>query len=182
MGDQTPLYIDFNTPKTPPKNTPNKSPQHHKPINKNKKIPQNHSPHQRPRASIDYVPLPASLLERLAAEQEYINSKNPKPPNQNYLRKNFEFVKNTVVERLKNNRLIKVLKDNRLTKALRTKLGKQEPNFEISGSTPPDQRKGYTTIGGKSRKNKKPIKKQSNGLKIMPKPPSKPKKVKSIPR
>jgi hypothetical protein len=150
------------------------SPQHQKPIQMNKNLPQNHSPHQRPRASIDYVPLPASLLERLAAEQEFMNAKNPKPPTQHYLTKNLEFVKNTIVEGLKNKRLT----NNRLTKAWKKYLGKQEPNFEISGSTPPDQRKGYA-VGGKTLKNKKPIKKPSNGLKIMPKPPSKPKKVKA---
>ena len=178
MGDQTPLYINFNTPKTPPKNIPNKSPQHHKPINVVKILPQNHSLHPKPRASIDDVPLSSSYLERLAAEQEYINAKNPKPPNQNFLRKNLEFVKNTVVEGLKNNRLTKALKDNRLTKALRTQLGKQETKFKISGSTPPDHPNEYK-VGGKTRKNKNPIKKPSNGLKIMPKQPSKPKKIKA---
>lgn len=169
MGDQTPLYINFNTPKTPPKNIPNKSPQHHKPINVVKILPQNHSLHPKPRASIDDVPLSSSYLERLAAEQEYINAKNPKPPNQNFFRKNLEFVKNTVVEGLKN---------NRLTKALRTQLGKQETKFKISGSTPPDHPNEYK-VGGKTQKNKNPIKKPSNGLKIMPKQPSKPKKIKA---
>jgi hypothetical protein len=140
------------------------SPQHHIPIY-NKKIPQNHSPRQRPRASIDYVPLPASLLERLAAEQEYMNAKYPKPPKQNIIQRSFGLAKNFLTDGAK------------ILKRAKTKL-KPEQNPFGKGSTPPDQRKGYA-VGGKTLKNKKPIKKPSNGLKIIPKPPSKPKKVKA---
>jgi hypothetical protein len=145
-----------------PINTHNKSPQYHKPININKNLPQNHSHHQRHRASIDYVPLPTHYLERLAAEQEYINAKYPKPPKQNIIQRSYGLAKNFLTDGAK------ILK-----RAKNKFIPEQKPFGE--GSTPPN-------AGGKSRKNKKSIKKQSNGLKIMPKPPSKPKKVKSIPR
>ena len=139
------------------------SPQHHKPINVVKILPQNHSLHPKSRASIDDVPLPSHYLKILAAEKEFKNVKNPQPPTQTFIQRHFSIGRHFSIAK------------NFLTDGAKIIKGrfKTKKNPFGDGSTPPN------TVGGKTRKNKNPIKKPSNGLKIMPKQPSKPKKIKA---
>lgn len=139
------------------------SPQHHKPIKVVKILPQNYSPHPKPRASIDDVPLPSHYLEILAAEKEFKNVKNPQPPTQTFIQRHFGIGRHFSIAK------------NFLTDGAKIIKGKfkTKKNPFGDGSTPPN------TVGGKTQKNKNPIKKPSNRLKLMPKQPSKPKKIKA---
>jgi len=158
-----------------PINTHNKLLGIQKPLNLHNNLPQNHPRYSRPSIDdVQYVKpsgkFSSHYLHMLAAEHEYKSAKNYQPPKQNFIQRSFGLAKNFLTDGAK------ILKREGVKNFKRAKnkfIPEQKPFGE--GSTPPN-------TGGKSRKNKKPIKKQSNGLKIMPKPPNKPKKVKSIPR